>query len=143
VRHGIALRQADLRPDATYALRFPGERRAPGHSCVRAFPEAFESIAIGWATRFYNPTTHQWSIYWANSKNAAMDPSPQVGQFQDGRGEFYGTDTLDGKAIYVRFVWTNTTSAAPHFEQSFSADGGKTWEVNWITEQQRVTKKAD
>ena len=26
----------------------------------------------------------------------------------------------------------------PHFEQSFSDDGGKTWEVNWITDQTRV-----
>ncbi|HWS68004.1 MAG TPA: hypothetical protein VN325_34970 [Steroidobacteraceae bacterium] len=90
--------------------------------------------------RLYNPQTHQWSIYWANSKNGAFDPAPQVGQFTDGRGEFYGQDTLDGRSIYVRFVWTNTTSSAPHFEQSFSADGGKTWEVNWITEQTRTTK---
>jgi hypothetical protein len=97
----------------------------------------------GLATRLYNPATHQWSIYWASSKNAAMDPLPQVGHFQDGRGEFYGVDTLDGRAIYVRFVWTNTTSAAPHFEQSFSADGGKTWEVNWISEQKRVEKRSD
>jgi hypothetical protein len=97
----------------------------------------------GLATRFYNPTTHQWSIYWASSKNAAPDPLPQVGQFHDGRGEFYGMDTLDGRAIYIRFVWTNTASAAPHFEQAFSADGGKTWEVNWITEQKRVAKKPD
>jgi hypothetical protein len=94
----------------------------------------------GLAIRLYNPQTHQWSIYWANSKNGAFDPTPQVGQFTDGRGEFYGQDTLDGRSIYVRFVWTNTTSSAPHFEQSFSADGGKTWEVNWITEQARTTK---
>jgi len=94
----------------------------------------------GLAIRLYNPQTHQWSIYWANSKNGAFDPVPQVGQFTDGRGEFYGQDTLDGRSIYVRFVWTNTTSSAPHFEQSFSADGGKTWEVNWITEQTRTTK---
>jgi hypothetical protein len=96
----------------------------------------------GLATRFYNPKTREWRIYWASRENAAMDPSPQVGQFLNGRGEFYGTDTLEGRAIYIRFVWTNTASAAPHFEQSFSADGGKTWEVNWITEQKRV-KKAD
>jgi hypothetical protein len=94
----------------------------------------------GLAIRLYNPQTHQWRIYWANSKNGAFDPAPQVGQFTDGRGEFYGQDTLDGRSIYVRFVWTNTTSSAPHFEQSFSADGGKTWEVNWITEQTRTTK---
>jgi hypothetical protein len=28
----------------------------------------------------------------------------------------------------------------PHFEQSFSNDGGKTWEVNWITDQERIQK---
>ena len=92
----------------------------------------------GLTIRLYNPKTHQWTIYWANSKNGAIDPAPQAGQFTDGRGEFYGQDTLDGRSIYVRFVWTQTTSATPHFEQSYSADGGKTWEVNWITEQTRA-----
>jgi hypothetical protein len=33
--------------------------------------------------------------------------------------------------------------AAPHLEQSFSADGGKAWEVNWISEQKRVEKRSD
>lgn len=94
----------------------------------------------GLAIRLYNPQTHQWSIYWANSRNGAVDPAPQVGQFAGGRGEFYGQDTLDGRSIYVRFVWTNTTSSAPHFEQSYSEDGGKTWQVNWITEQTRSAK---
>jgi hypothetical protein len=98
-----------------------------------------KSIFIqGLAVRLYNPKTHQWSIYWANRKNAAFDPSPQIGEFSDGHGEFYGQDTLDGKAIYVRFTWSNTTSPAPHFEQAYSEDGGRTWEVNWITEQTRI-----
>lgn len=78
------------------------------------------------------------SCYWANARNGVIDSAPQTGQFADGRGEFYGQDTLAGKAIYVRFVWTNTGSAAPHFEQAYSEDGGKTWEVNWITEQTKV-----
>ena len=91
----------------------------------------------GLAVRLYNPKTRQWTIYWANSKNGGFDPQSQSGQFNDGRGEFYGQDTLDGKAIYVRWTWTNTTSPAPHFEQAYSEDGGRTWEVNWITEQTR------
>ena len=97
----------------------------------------------GLTLRLYNPQTHQWSIYWANSKNGVMDPSPQVGQFKNGRGEFYGTDTLNGKPIYVRFVWTNTNTNTPHFEQSFSDDGGKTWEVNWTTDQTRISDASD
>jgi len=92
----------------------------------------------GLAVRLYNPKTRQWSIYWANRKNGVFDAAPQIGQFADGRGEFYGQDTLDGKSIYVRFIWSNTTSPAPHFEQAYSDDGGRTWEVNWITEQTRI-----
>jgi len=97
----------------------------------------------GLTLRFYNAQTHQWSIYWANSKNGAMDTSPQVGQFKNGRGEFYGTDAVNGKLIYVRFVWTNTNTNTPHFEQSYSDDGGKTWEVNWITDQTRISDASD
>ena len=93
----------------------------------------------GLTLRLYNPQSRQWSIYWANSKNGSMDTSPQIGQFENGRGEFYGQDVLDGKLIYVRFVWTKTDSDSPHFEQSYSNDGGKTWEVNWITDQRRVS----
>jgi hypothetical protein len=97
----------------------------------------------GLTVRLYNPKTHQWTIYWANSKNGTIDPAPQVGQFANGHGEFYGQNTLDGKSIYVRFVWSNTRSASPHFEQAYSADGGKTWETNWITEQTKVPQVAN
>jgi hypothetical protein len=92
----------------------------------------------GLTLRLFDSETHQWSIYWSNSRNGYIDPAPQVGKFKNGRGELYGQDTLNGKFIYVRFVWTNTTSSSPHFEQSYSEDGGKTWEVNWITDQTRV-----
>jgi hypothetical protein len=93
----------------------------------------------GLTLRLYNPQTHQWSLNWANAKDGTI-VAPQVGQFKDGRGEFYGQDTLNGKPIYIRFIWSNTDSNLPHFEQSFSNDGGKTWEVNWITDQTRVSE---
>jgi hypothetical protein len=91
----------------------------------------------GLTLRTYNPQTHQWSLYWANSKDGNVLP-PQIGQFKDGRGEFLAQDTFNGKFILVRYVWTNMTTDTPHFEQSFSNDGGRTWEVNWITDQMRV-----
>jgi hypothetical protein len=93
----------------------------------------------GLAVRLYNPKTHEWSIYWANRRNGVFDALPQVGHFTNGRGEFYGQDTTeDGRPVYVRFAWSNIGSSAPHFEQAYSQDGGRTWEVNWITEQTRV-----
>jgi hypothetical protein len=91
----------------------------------------------GLTLRVYNPQSHQWRLYWANSKIGVLDP-PQIGEFKNGQGEFFAQDTVNGKAILIRFVWTNTTTSTPHFEQSFSDDGGQTWEVNWITDQTRV-----
>jgi hypothetical protein len=91
----------------------------------------------GLTLRVYNPQSHQWRLYWANRKVGVVDP-PQVGEFKNGRGEFFAQDTINGKTILIRFVWTNLTTNSPHFEQSFSDDGGKAWEVNWITDQTRV-----
>jgi hypothetical protein len=64
--------------------------------------------------------------------------SPTVGSFHDGRGEFYQQDTLGGRAISVRFVISDIKPNSVHFEQAFSADGGKTWEVNWIADDTRI-----
>jgi hypothetical protein len=98
----------------------------------------------GLTLRLYDPQSHQWSLYWATSKSGAMGP-PTIGEFKNGRGEFFDTEPSgpDGRAILVRFVWSDTTTNTPHFEQSFSEDGGKTWEVNWITDQTRVNDESD
>jgi hypothetical protein len=92
----------------------------------------------GLTLRTYDPQSHQWRLYWANSKNGIIDV-PQIGQFRNGRGEFLAQDTINGKGILVRYAWTEMNTTSPHFEQSFSDDGGRTWEVNWITDQTRVT----
>jgi hypothetical protein len=93
----------------------------------------------GMTLRLYDPQTHQWSLYWATSKSATMGV-PTIGKFKNGQGEFFDTEPAgpNGRAVLVRFIWSNTTTNMPHFEQSFSEDGGKTWEVNWITDQTRV-----
>jgi len=89
----------------------------------------------GLALRLYNPQSHQWGIYWANAADGVLEPNPMVGQFSNGRGEFYNQQVYEGKTVYARFIWTDTDTSSPHFEQAFSTDGGKTWETNWITTQ--------
>jgi hypothetical protein len=96
----------------------------------------------GLTLRLYSPQSRQWRLYWANSKVGILDP-PQIGRFVNGVGEFYAQDSVDGKVILSRFVGSKTTSNSPHFEQSFCADGGKTREVNWITDQTRVAEPPD
>jgi hypothetical protein len=91
----------------------------------------------GLSLRLYNPQSHQWSLNFSNSASGTMS-TPTIGEFKNGRGEFYDQETLDGRAILVRFVISDITADSVRFEQAFSDDGGKTWEVNWIATDTRV-----
>lgn len=87
--------------------------------------------------RLYNPDAHQWSLNVASSHGGSLGV-PTIGEFKDGRGEFIDQETFNGRAILVRFVISDIKPDSCHFEQAFSDDGGKTWEVNWIATDIRV-----
>jgi len=91
----------------------------------------------GLSLRLYNPEARQWSLNFSNSRSGTLSP-PTIGEFRNGRGEFFSQETLNGRAILVRFVISDITPTSARFEQSFSADGGKTWEVNWIATDTRA-----
>jgi hypothetical protein len=88
--------------------------------------------------RLYNPATRLWSLYWSNARQGVLARPPSVGGFKDGRGEFYDQETWDGRVILVRHVFSDIKPDSYRFEQAFSADGGKTWEANWIADVTRV-----
>jgi hypothetical protein len=87
--------------------------------------------------RLYNPVARQWTLNFSNASVGALG-QPTVGEFRGGRGEFYDQEDFNGRAILVRFVISDIRADSCHFEQSFSADGGRTWEVNWIATDTRV-----
>jgi hypothetical protein len=84
----------------------------------------------GMSVRLYDPARREWSIYWASSLDGILQPAV-VGGFADGVGSFYGDDEYDGQPIRVRFLWSDTTTSTPRWEQAFSVDAGQTWETNW------------
>lgn len=88
--------------------------------------------------RAYDPGKQQWSIWWLDSRNPGHLDPPVVGCFEKGLGAFYADDIFNGKPVRMRFLWTRVMSNAPHWEQAFSADGGKTWETNWTMDFTRV-----
>ena len=85
----------------------------------------------GLSLRLYNPQSHQWSLNFASAAGGSLSV-PTVGEFKNGRGEFYDQEPINGRMILVRGIWSDITPNSCRFEQSFSDDGGKTWEVNWI-----------
>lgn len=97
----------------------------------------FEGLSL----RLYNPESRQWSLNFSNARVGTLSV-PAIGEFKNGRGEFYSRETLNDRAILVRFVISEITADSCRFEQSFSNDGGKTWEVNWIAVDTRVKDSA-
>jgi hypothetical protein len=87
----------------------------------------------------YNPQSHQWSLNSAASNDGTMNP-PMIGEFRNGRGEFYDQEQFKGRAILVRQVWSDITPTSHRFEQAFSEDGGKTWEINFIAKLERQSE---
>jgi hypothetical protein len=93
----------------------------------------FEGLSL----RLYNPQSGQWSLNFSNAADGTL-AQPTIGEFRNGRGEFYDQETLNGRAILVRFVISPLSIDSCRFEQAYSDDGGKTWEVNWIATDTRV-----
>lgn len=92
----------------------------------------------GLSVRLYDPNSGQWRMYYSNSRYGTLIGDPTVGEFSNGRGEFYSSDTVDGRSVLVRFVIEPESRDKIHFEQSYSADGGRTWEANWIATDTRL-----
>jgi hypothetical protein len=87
--------------------------------------------------RLFNATSHQWSLNFSSSDSGDMS-NPGIGEFKDGVGTFVDQEDYNGHTILVRQLWTNFTPNSYHYEQSFSADFGKTWETNFVADLERV-----
>jgi hypothetical protein len=96
-------------------------------SLVNAAGNRIEGVSL----RLFNPQTGEWNINYASMRDGALT-APVYGSFRDGRGVFYGQDTVGGRVVMVRFVIADVTANSARFVQSYSADGGQTWIDNWI-----------
>lgn len=91
--------------------------------------------------RLYDPQSHQWSILFTNPATGKMSPA-LTGGFKHGRAAFYDQERYEGREIYVRFTISDLTADSCRFEQAFSDDGGRRWEVNFIVTERRMKEKA-
>ena len=96
----------------------------------------------GLSLRLYNPDSHQWSLNFSNSAAGTLS-QPSIGEFRNGVGEFYDQETLNGRSILLRFLIKDVHADSCRFEQAFSADGGRTWETNWIATDTRIARDPD
>lgn len=91
----------------------------------------------GVSLRLYDPRSGQWTLNYANLADGTL-ATPSIGRFEGTRGEFYSDEKIRGHDVRVRFVIEALGPDIIRFEQSFSIDDGRTWEVNWIATDTRV-----
>lgn len=91
----------------------------------------------GVAIRCFDCAAKRWSIYWVSARDGLLQ-APVHGTFENGVGHFEGEDTDGGRPIVARFLWHRITPTSARWEQSFTYDGGKTWETNWIMDFERT-----
>lgn len=85
----------------------------------------------GVGLRLYNSESHHWNLNWTNSSQGMLT-QPMIGEFKNGYGEFFDLENFNGRSIFARSGFYDITPTSARFERAFSADGGKTWETNWI-----------
>jgi hypothetical protein len=88
---------------------------------------AYRAVSL----RSFDPSTRRWAIWWLDARHPHSLDVPVIGGFENGIGSFYADDNLNGQPVRVRFMWLDTQTESPRWEQAFSADGGQSWEVNW------------
>jgi len=88
--------------------------------------------------RAFDPGTGDWRIWWLDGRNPTNIDIPVVGRFEGNTGTFLAKEVIGDKPVVVRFLWTRTDTATPHWEQAFSLDDGRSWETNWTMEFERA-----
>jgi len=95
---------------------------------------------VGMSIHLFDVAAQTWSARWVSASDGRLQP-PMQGGFANGGGLFEGDDTHEGKPVRVRYTWSRLATPTPRWEQAFSADGGKTWETNWVMDYSRVVTK--
>jgi len=84
----------------------------------------------------YDSAAHQWSQNYVDSSAGKME-SPSIGEYRDGKLEFYSQETIDGRAMLVRGTWTILSKDLHTYVIDRSNDGGRSWHTSFIA---RVTR---
>jgi hypothetical protein len=94
----------------------------------------------GMSIFLYDPAAHRWSQTFIGAKSG-YEPG-DTGAFINGRGEFSSSDTLDGKPILVRGIWSDFTPVSHRYHIMFSSDSGAHWQTVFDAHLTRLAARA-
>jgi len=92
----------------------------------------------GLGLRAYDAKTDTWADWYLSAADPLTIDKPGIGRFRDGVGAFFSDDVFEGRPIVVRGRFSSLLPDEAQWDQAFSPDGGKTWEVNWVMRYSRT-----
>lgn len=95
--------------------------------------EAPKGRYLATSLRVFDRQSGKWSVYWVDGRGSGLD-KPVVGQFRGRIARLYNDDEFDGRPIKVRATYRDLGVGRANWDQAFSVDGGRSWEINWIME---------
>lgn len=116
-----------------------------GRSSARPLLDGFGNVDDNWidlpggayraaTLRAFDPASATWSIWWLDGRYPDRIDVPMRGSFSDGVGRFFADETIGGRPVRVRFLWSDITATTCRWQQAFSVDRGDSWETNWRME---------
>ena len=80
----------------------------------------------------YDPETHQWNNYYAESSDGTFDSHPSIGEYQNGNVVYYSQQKVGDRVLFLRGTWKNIKADSHDYEIARSIDGGATWHPSFI-----------
>lgn len=88
----------------------------------------------------YNKASGQWSQRFAGA-DGRFD-TPMYGRFEAGQATLVAQQDYNGRAILVRGEWSDIRPNSHRYTESFSIDGGRSWEVEIVADKTRIAPVA-
>lgn len=92
----------------------------------------------GMGLRLLDAEKAQWSDFWVNAKSGVLSTPGQTGSFEQGVGIFASDYEEEGRKMISAGLWDQIGPRSCRWRQVVSADGGKSWEHNWVMHWRRV-----
>ena len=89
----------------------------------------------------FDPADRVWRIWSASTRAPGRLGPPLAGRFAGGVGTFTGDDTIAGRPARVCLEWVNLAPGRARWSRAFSLDVGRSWQVNWIMEFTRISRR--
>lgn len=80
----------------------------------------------------YDPAGRQWSQNYVDAETGRFEGSPGIGEFHDGKFEFYWQAKIRGRAILERGTWSDFTPTSHTYRIDRSNDGGRSWLTSFV-----------